>query len=59
TVPVPAFTTNYRAANLAVELKFAAPLPRFATVVVEFLEGIITPDRAALVPTKITFTTGG
>lgn len=59
TVPVPAFTTNYRAGNLAVELKFAAPLPRFATVVVEFLEGIITPDRAALVPTKITFTTGG
>lgn len=56
---VPAFTTTYRANSLAVEIKFATPLPRFAKIVVEFVEGIVTPDGVALAPAKITFTTGG
>lgn len=58
-VSTPEFTTTYRPASLSVEIKFATPLPRFATIVVEFLEGITAPDGLALPPGKITFTTGG
>ncbi len=56
---VPPFTTTYKAANLAMEIRFAEPLPKYATVVVEFLEGIVTPDGTALAPAKIRFSTGG
>jgi hypothetical protein len=58
-VPAPAFTTTYRTATLSVQIKFAAPLPRFATIVVEFLEGITAPDGTPLPPGKVTFSTGG
>jgi hypothetical protein len=57
-VAVPAFTTAYRPATLSVEIKFADALPRFATIVVEFLEGVTTPDGSKLPASKITFTTG-
>lgn len=59
TIAPPAFTTTYRPASLSVEIKFAAALPRFATIVVEFQNGITTPDGTALPPAKITFVTGG
>lgn len=58
-VPSPAFTSAYRPGSLSVEIKFAAALPRFATVVVEFLEGITAPDGTPLPPAKLTFSTGG
>ena len=57
-VPVPTFTTTYRSGTLSVDVKFAAPLPRFATISVEFGEGIAAPDGMALAPTKLTFLTG-
>ena len=55
----PALTLNYRPGTLSVELTFAGPLPRFATVTIEFLEGITTPDGTPLAPSKLTFYTGG
>jgi hypothetical protein len=58
-VETPAMTATYRPATLAVELKFASPLPRFAKVVVEFLEGITAPDGTPLAPTTLTFSTAG
>lgn len=58
-VPAPAFTVTYRPATLAVELKFAGPLPRQATVVVQLGDGIVTATGEPLPPAKITFTTGG
>lgn len=58
-MPVPALTTTYKTGTLSVEIKFASPLPRFATITVEFLEGITAPDGTKLVPTKLTFSTGG
>lgn len=57
--PTPALTTTYRPGTLSVEIKFATPLPRFATITVEFLEGIVTPDGTALAPAKISFSTSG
>ena len=56
---VPALTTTYRPGTLSVEIKFAGPLPRFATITVEFLDGITTSDGVALAPTKLTFSTSG
>lgn len=58
-VPPAAFTATYRPTSMSVEITFATALPRFATVVVEFREGITTPDGTALTPSKITFSTGG
>jgi hypothetical protein len=55
----PAMTLDYRPGTLSVELKFAGPLPRFATITIDFLEGITTPDGTPLTPTKLTFYTGG
>lgn len=57
--PAPAMTHAYRPGTLSVELKFAAGLPRFATVTIEFLEGITAPDGSKLPPSKLTFYTGG
>ncbi len=58
-VPSPAFTTTYRPGSLSVEIRFADKLPRFATVVVEFLPGVTAPDGTPLQPAKLTFSTGG
>lgn len=58
-VPPPAFTATYRPATLAVELKFAAPLPRQATIVVTLADGIVTATGDRLPPATITFSTGG
>lgn len=58
-VAAPPVTTTYRPATLSVEIKFTSPLPRFATVTVEFLEGITAPDGTKLPPGKITFSTSG
>ncbi len=55
----PAMTAIYRPGTLSVELKFDGPLPRFATITIDFQEGITTPDGAKLAPTKLTFYTGG
>ena len=57
-VAAPEFTAIYRPTTLSVEIKFATPLPRFATIVVEFLTGVTAPDGTALPPGKITFSTG-
>ena len=59
TVPTPEFSTTYRAGTLSIEIKFATPLPRYAKIVVAFLEGITAPDGTALPPATITFSTGG
>lgn len=55
----PAMTLTYRPGTLSVELTFAGALPRFATVTIEFQEGITAPDGTPLAPTKLTFYTGG
>lgn len=57
--PTPAMTLAYRPGTLAVELKFAGALPRFATITIDFSEGITTPDGTPLAPAKLTFYTGG
>jgi hypothetical protein len=56
---MPAMTVTYRPGTLSVELTFAGPLPRFATVTLDFQEGIKAPDGTPLAPTKLTFYTGG
>ncbi len=58
-IPAPVFTATYRPTSLSVEIKFAQPLPRFADVVIEFLDGIVAPDGSRLPPGKIKFSTGG
>lgn len=58
TVPTPEFTVNYRATSLAVEIKFATPLPKRAKITVELQNGITTPDGTPLAPTTIVFSTG-
>lgn len=58
-VETPAMTLNYRPGTLALELTFAGPLPRFATITISFLAGITAPDGTPLPPTKLTFSTGG
>jgi hypothetical protein len=59
TVETPALTHTYRPGTLSIELKFAGSLPRFATVTIDFLEGITAPDGTPLAPAKLTFYTGG
>ena len=53
------FTPVYNDAARALELRFAQPLSRFRTVVVEFLEGIVATDTAPLTPVTLRFTVGG
>ncbi len=56
--PVP-FTTNYLPGTRVLELKFAAPLERFSTVIVDLQEGIAATDKQALAPWTLRFETGG
>lgn len=57
--PPVALTTSYDIGSRVLEIKFTKPLERFRTVKVELLEGIIAPDKIALAPWTLTFTTGG
>lgn len=57
--PTSAMTLNYRPGTLSIELKFDAALPRFATVTIDFLQGIVSPDGTPFAPAKLTFYTGG
>lgn len=52
-------TVTYNEAARAMEIRFAEPLARFRTVVVELLEGIQGIDGAPLPPWRLTFTVGG
>ena len=52
------FKTSYDAGPRAVEIRFAAPLERFQTVIVETLEGLKTFDGAPVTPFKLTFSVG-
>lgn len=56
--PPPA-KVQYHPENRLVEIDFAAPLERFRTAKIEFLDGITATDGAPLAPTSITFTLGG
>jgi hypothetical protein len=55
----PAAKIEYHSENRLLEISFAAPLDRFRTVKIEFLEGITATDGAPLAPTSITFTVSG
>jgi hypothetical protein len=55
---IPNLTTEYRAPNRVLEIRFPQPLEPFRTVEVELLEGVVGTDKQALVPWKLTFTTG-
>jgi hypothetical protein len=59
TTPTAEFTTQYRAANRVLELRFASPLERFRTVKVQLLEGILGTDKQPLKAWTLTFATGG
>jgi hypothetical protein len=54
---VPGITVTYRPENRGVEVKFAGPLARGATVEVELQAGITASDGTPLAPLKISFTT--
>lgn len=56
--PAPEFTVSYDRGNRGVQIAFAKPLERFATVRVELLEGITAVDGQPLKPWTMTFTTG-
>jgi hypothetical protein len=51
-------STEYRAPNRVLEVKFPQALEPLRTVEVELVEGILGTDKQPLVPWKITFTTG-
>ena len=57
--PAVPFTTNYLPGTRVLEMKFAAPLERFSTVVVELQEGILGTDKQPLAPWTLQFETGG
>jgi hypothetical protein len=53
------FTTNYLPGTRVLEIKFAAPLSPFSSVVVDLQEGILGTDKQPLAPTSVKFETGG
>jgi hypothetical protein len=53
------FTTQYLPGNRVLELKFAAPLDRFAPIVIELQEGILGTDKQPMVPWTLKFQTAG
>jgi hypothetical protein len=59
TTPSIEFTTQYNSANRVLQLKFAKPLERFRTVIVDLLDGIKGTDGQPLKPWKLTFSLGG
>jgi hypothetical protein len=59
TTPAAEFTTQYTGANRVLEIKFAKPLERFRTVIVELVDGIAGTDGQPLKPWTLTFSVGG
>lgn len=59
TTPSADFTTQYTGANRVLEIKFAKPLERFRTVIVELLDGINGTDGQPLKPWTLRFSVGG
>ena len=53
------FTFQYAGANRVLEIKFAKPLERFRTLMVELLDGILGTDGQPLKPWTLTFSLGG
>ena len=56
--PTAEFTTQYAGANRVFELKFAKPLERFRTLIVELLEGILGTDEQPLTLWTLMFVLG-
>jgi hypothetical protein len=56
--PPVAFTTQYLPGTRVLELRFANPLERFRTVMIELHEGILGTDKQPLAPWKLAFQTG-
>ena len=56
--PVPAFTVEYRAGNRVLEIRFAEPLPPFATVRLDLAAGFAAADGALGEPWQLTFSLG-
>jgi hypothetical protein len=59
TTPTAEFTTQYNGGNRVLEIKFAKPLERFRTVIVELLDGIAGTDGQPLKPWTLSFSVGG
>lgn len=59
TAPAVQFTTNYLPGTRVLEIKFATPLERFSTLIVELQEGILGTDKQPLSPWTLKFETGG
>lgn len=57
--PPIAFSANYQEARRSLEIRFAEPLARFRTVVIEFKEGIEGTDGAPMAPAVVKFSVGG
>ena len=55
----PTFTASYDQGRRVLELRFAAPLDRFRTVVVSLGSGILAFDKQPLAPYELRFTVGG
>jgi hypothetical protein len=53
-----ALKATYDAANRAIEIRFAAPLEPFRTVVVRLIDGIVAFDGGPLKPWSLTFSVG-
>ena len=56
--PAPQFTTTYDGGRRMLEIKFAAPLEPFRTVLVTLGNGITASDGQPLSPWKLTFSVG-
>jgi hypothetical protein len=56
--PPPAFTTTYDGGRRMLEIRFAAPLEPFRTVLVTLGNGITAGDGQPLTPWKLTFSVG-
>lgn len=59
TTPPVELTTQYNPASRVLEIKFARPLERFRTLIVELGDGIKGTDGQPLKPWKLTFSIGG
>lgn len=57
--PIPAFSASFDQGRRVLELRFAAPLDRFRTVVISLGSGILAFDKQPLAPYELRFTTGG
>ncbi|NOT45332.1 MAG: Ig-like domain-containing protein [Acidobacteria bacterium] len=50
--------TSYDATLRAIDVTFAAPLPSFATITIELLDGVVGLDGGPVQPWSLTFTVG-